>query len=452
LKAVDEELEQIKSEGVKVGNLFYIKIIHVYDLSAFWHITTITKFECPYGPDGCRKHHCNGQAPPPTNRDTSEIQTNVDDPEVEDPKPKRKSIWQREIPAEGLFCHSADDFVICILHLKMRMVDLFMELLVDRSLIEDDKLTALRKKMAQLDIPFETYYSDKEKYKGRLRVRGYTGKQAARILQHIQEIASVWPEFLAPCFDELKESELREYAVLYGVSLTREVSFGQEMTVSQLKDLLTINRVKHSLKRKADLLNLAKSKNLSTTTTFIQTFPKSRSEIEAELKQKWLAKKRESETETHTQLAIRLWTTIAEMIDALEYGKTNDPIFSQWKSLGDRVDKEWSQLHTFQAYRIYLHLLVSHGAELHKEWGPLSRYSQQGVEGANKTQVAYWDQHTPRGGGRVKKSQKPLNPAERKKRKFERMVHSYSLVLLEPYLNLNINEENAEDNDSSIRC
>lgn len=57
LESVDKALETIKTEGVKVGNLVYpIKIIHVYDLAAFWEITTITKFECPYGKD-CRQHY-----------------------------------------------------------------------------------------------------------------------------------------------------------------------------------------------------------------------------------------------------------------------------------------------------------------------------------------------------------------------------------------------------------
>jgi hypothetical protein len=210
LKCIDQDLQKIKS-GVKVGdNSYRIKIIHVYDLAAFWGITTINKFECPFGPN-CRKRYRSPQDPANNTDGTSDnashlrlvldqcqqsetqTQTNVGSAGA-----KARRLWTRDIPSKALFLHDADDFIICTLHLKMRMVDLLMELLLNRLLIEDEKLAPLDKVMAELDIPFSVYVAQKGRLKGKLRVKGYTGKQAVLVLNNIERIVSVWPHFLCP--------------------------------------------------------------------------------------------------------------------------------------------------------------------------------------------------------------------------------------------------------------
>jgi len=134
LGSVDEALETIKTEGVKVGNLVYpIKIIHVYDLAAFWEITTIKKFECPYGKD-CRQHY----------------RTNTQRARSSNARPKNQVLkllkkWDQTIPAKGLFLKSIDDFVICIPHLKMRVVDLLLNIMLDRLLIEKNNWKTWKK-------------------------------------------------------------------------------------------------------------------------------------------------------------------------------------------------------------------------------------------------------------------------------------------------------------------
>jgi tRNA A37 methylthiotransferase MiaB len=49
LKSIDEEIKQIKEAGVKVCDEQYsVKVLHVYDLSAFWKVCVGCKFGCPY--------------------------------------------------------------------------------------------------------------------------------------------------------------------------------------------------------------------------------------------------------------------------------------------------------------------------------------------------------------------------------------------------------------------
>jgi hypothetical protein len=232
-------------------------------------------------------------------------------------------------------------------------------------------------------------------------------------------------------FVEYSEVNLRAEALRYGVALTEEVAIKKEMTVPQLKQLLSSHGQTHLHKLKAaELRSKAQSLGLSTITIRVITKARSREELARQLKKKFLCVKHQTEPETHRDKAIRLWTRIVKIIGALEHGKPNDPILRQWNSHSEALCKDWLQLHTVKTFRVYLHVLVCHGPQLHKTWGALSRYCQQGVEGAHKTQTSYF--------GRVKKSEKPSTAEERRNIKYEKMVHSYALVVLEPFMEVTL--------------
>jgi len=280
LESVDKALETIKTEGVKVGNLVYpIKIIHVYDLAAFWEITTITKFECPYGKD-CRQHY----------------RTNTQRARSSNMRPKNQVLkllkkWDQTIPAKGLFLKSIDDlsFAFCI---KMRVVNLMMNIMLDRLLIEKNKLEQLEKVMASLDLPFEVYTPEKGQRKGKKRVRSYNGKQADFILHNIKKIISIWPTFLLPPFHEYTDVELCNAAQRNNVSVTQRVMIEKVKTVSQLKEGLAGKNVKNvSNLRKESLLEIAEKHGIETTILEPISQPKPRAILEEELREKLSAKK-----------------------------------------------------------------------------------------------------------------------------------------------------------------
>jgi hypothetical protein len=321
-----------------------------------------------------------------------------------------------------------------------------MNIMLDRLLIEKNKLEQLEKVMASLDLPFEVYTPEKGQRKGKKRVRSYNGKQADFILHNVEKIISIWPTFLLPPFHEYTDVELCNAAQRNNVSVTQRVMIEKVKTVSQLKEGLAGKNVKNvSNLRKESLLEIAEKHGIETTILEPISQPKPRAILEEELREKLSAKKFETQKETDNEKAIRIWTTIAEMIFALESDETNNSTIANWDSIADTVYQDWLGLHRYANFTVYMDILLSHGAQLHEKWDGLSKYSQQGVEGAHKTQTAFWDQNTPRGGGRCKKTDKPLSPEERRERKYEKMVHSYTLVLVDPYLNLIIDKEEEKE-------
>jgi len=307
-------------------------------------------------------------------------------------------------------------------------------------------LEDLEKVMAALDLPFEVYTPEKGPRRGKKRVRSYSGKQAHIILHNIKRIISVWPTFLLPPFHQYTDVELRNAAQRNHVSVTQSVMIEKVKTVSQLKEGLAGKNIKNlSNLRKESLLERAEKHGIETTIQEPISQPKPRAILEEELRKTLSAKKLETQKETDREKAIRIWTTIADMIFALESDESDNSTITNWDSIADTVYQDWLGLHRYANFSVYMDILLSHGAQLHEDWGGLSKYSQQGVEGAHKTQTSFWDQNTPRGGGRCKKTDKPLSPEERRERKYEKMVHSYSLVLVDPYLNLVIDKEEKKE-------
>jgi hypothetical protein len=413
LSDLDKDLAHIQTHGVVTadGKSYRVTIIHVYDLAAFWEITGMDKFHCPY----CYDRYA-------------------------DPKDQNREEWEREFCFAALFCHSPEHFIICILHLKLRMVDLLMELLVDRLLIEPEGVAPLEEKMVQLNIPFEIYETDT----GLVRVRGYNGNEAASVLKQVKEIVSVWPPFLCPCYDELRDDTLLAKASTANVPTTKTIFKEKALKKGELVELLLESNTSKSVTAlKAmlvdELKKLATEKNLKCTKQAGVEKSRSRSEIEADMKKAFIAEKRLSAAETDTEIAKRLWGNISSMIEALENKEDkDDPTLAKWLELALKVCEDWLELHRTSVMRIYLHILIAHGKTLHNKWGALGKYSQQGVEAAHKTQTSLWQQHTPRGGGRTKKSENPTTLEEKKKLKFQKMVHSYALVLLDPFMKLEL--------------
>jgi hypothetical protein len=302
LKSIDEEIKQIKEAGVKVCDEQYsVKVLHVYDLSAFWKVCVGCKFGCPY----CKlTREDEGWFVPPE---------------------RDKKHWERELPTEALFCHSVEDFIICILHMKMRMVDLIMELLLERLNVEEG-WKPLEKRMSELNLPFSVHVPDSGPNQGKERVKGFDGKEAHKVLKKLKKILQVWPPYMKATYAELTDEELRKEATKYNIPTTKQSCKQKLRTKEELVQELrrrTTFGVTHLRKFNAEKVRaLAEEYGILTTTTIYgQEEPRTREDIEADLKEGERGLILEGKQESRTDIAIRLWTKICKLIKALECGK-----------------------------------------------------------------------------------------------------------------------------------
>jgi hypothetical protein len=56
---------------------------------------------------------------------------------------------------------------------------------------------------------------------------------------------------------------------------------------------------------------------------------------------------------------------------------------ADWTRSARQMGKNWIKVHGADTVRIYVHIMIYHGADLVLQWGPLQFWSQQGFENAN---------------------------------------------------------------------
>jgi hypothetical protein len=90
----------------------------------------------------------------------------------------------------------------------MRMVEQFMEILTARLKDERNGLAPLYSAMEELGIPFEIY--DDPKQKDHWRLRSFSGNQAERIIENLENLTRLWPSYSAKNYNLLPLKDLRK--------------------------------------------------------------------------------------------------------------------------------------------------------------------------------------------------------------------------------------------------